>query len=202
MSLYRKIFTAMIAACFVTTVVACKQADPELTKTEELIFPTDVAVMETSLNHRLDEFEKLLDSGELSKVLDFTPPKVLNKILSGANVTRAELDRQMDQMWKQVLVTVEINGFDLDRNSKDIMFLDNGRPYKTLPTSSTMTIKANRSEVVTRSETLAFIENDEWYIVRLDDPAQVKIFRDAYPDFDDIQVMDPIMTMDGEEITP
>lgn len=200
MCLSRNIFSVLVAACMSTGVVACKEANPDLSLTEESNFSTDVDALNSSLNLRLNEFEKVINSGQIATVLDFIPQKILNKILSDANVTRSQLNEQMDAMWEQTLQTVEVSGFELDKNANAIIFLSNGRPYKILPTSTKMTIKANGSAIVSKSETLALIERGEWYIVRLDDPAQVKLFRDAYPDFDDVQVMEPLMTMDGEVV--
>ena len=202
MRLYKKAITGLVAACLATTAVACKQADPEITKTEALSFPTDVTALESSLSSRLGEFEDTFNSGQISRLLDFTPPKILTKILIDTNVTRVELNAQIDMVWEQTLQVVGIGAFDLDKTIHPVKFLADGRPYKILPTSTVMTVKANDSEVISKSETLALIENGEWYILRLDDPSQIKIFREAYPGFDDVDVMAPVLIVDGEELTP
>jgi len=202
MSLFKASLVALIVSCLSTGVAASQEANPPVFQSEAPGLPTDVANLEASLSGRLIDFEAIFNSGKISKLMDFTPPKVLNGLLSSANVSRAQLDVQVDQIWEMTLQFVEIKGFEIDNDSTDVKFLDNGRPYKILPTSTSMKIKAKGSEVLAKSETLALIENGVWYIVRLDEPAQVKMFRDAYPDFDSVKVMAPVMVMDGKEITP
>lgn len=200
MSLFKLFFTGVVASCLIMGLAACKDANPTSSQTAAPKFSTDAASLNRSLNVRIEQFEDIYNSGEIATLFDFTPPEVLSKILSSGNVTRAQLDSQIDQVWKMTMQTVEIGGFDLDKTAREIEFLDNGRPYKILPTSTNMKIKANGSEIISESETLALIEDGEWYIVRLDEAAQIKIFRDAYPDFDGVDVMVPVMTMDGEEV--
>ena len=202
MSLFRHIFVALAASSLTIGLSACKDVNSNTSQSKSTAFPTNAASLEASLKVRLDEFESIFESGKISKLFDFTPPKVLSSILGGSNVTRDQLDSQIDQVWEMTMQTVEINAFDIDRTARDVEFLTSGRPYKILPTSVAMKIKGNGSEIISKSETLALIEDGKWYIVRLDEPSQVKIFMETYPEFDSVDVMAPVMTMDGEEITP
>lgn len=163
-------------------------------------YSSDFVTLENTLNARLNDFEVTFENGNLAKLFDFMPPKVLNKILKSSGVSRTELDQQVAVMWAQTLETVEVGAFTLDKEANGILTLSDGRPYQILPTTTSMRLKVNDSEVVSKSETLAFVDSGEWYVVRLDEAAQVKIFRDAYPEFDAVEVMAPIMTMDGVEV--
>jgi len=201
MSLYKVIIAVFVASCLMTGFACAQSASSTSVQSETPSFSTDVTALEATLKVRLDQFETIFVSENISKLSNFTPPKVLNQILSSANVTRAQLDAQVDQVWKMTLQFVEIGEFEIDNTARSVEFLDNGRPYKILPTTTKMKLKANKSEIVSRSETLALVADGEWYIVRLDEPAQVKIFRAEYPDFDNVEVMEPVMLMDGKEVT-
>lgn len=196
----KKLLSISIASILAAQLTACKDTSPSSAKTEAASFSADAAKLESALKVRLGEFETVLQSDQISKTFDYTPPKLLNKLLSSRGVTREQLNNQIDTVWKQTLNTVEIQGFNLDHVSNPVDFLESGRPYKIIPTSSSMKVKFNGSEILSVSETLAFVEAGEWYFVRLDEPSLVAMFREAYPEFSVVNVMAPVTTMDGKKI--
>lgn len=157
-------------------------------------FPQSVQDEESKLDARVSEFENAFLNNDMSKIVDFIPPKVLKRILSENNTTTAQLKISMDEMWKATLENVAIEKVKLDRSQNNIEVLENGRPYKVILTTLIMSLKDEPSTLITaKSETLAFFDAGEWYIVRLDEPAQIKMFKDEYPDLAKLNLMAPEM---------
>ena len=155
-----------------------------------------------SFDERLKAFIEVIDGGEMSRSTDFMPPMLLKEVLNQNNVTRVQMEKQLDAVWVQTLASVEINNYSMDGASKPIMTSSSGRHYRVIPTNMNMTLKANNSKVIASSESLGLFENDDWYFVRLDDANMTKAFYKLYPELKAVEIMTPTMTINGEKVKP
>jgi predicted methyltransferase len=115
-------------------------------------------------------------------------------------VSRDALETQLDALWVQTLETVEIDSMKMDGQFNKIVPLPTGQLYRIIPTEIKMRLKANDSEIVSSSESLAIFEDGDWYFVRLDDANLIKMFHKSYPDFKVVEIMTPTMKIDGQEV--
>ena len=153
-----------------------------------------------SFDQRLSGFLSVLDKGEISRTTDYMPPVVLKSLLKENKVSRDALETQLDALWVQTLETVEIDSMKMDGQFNKIVPLPTGQLYRIIPTEIKMRLKANDSEIVSSSESLAIFEDGDWYFVRLDDANLIKMFHKSYPDFKVVEIMTPTMKIDGQEV--
>lgn len=194
------LYLALILGGF-AVLSGCKQQSASPAVTTQ-VFPELSPALDQSLDQRLDAFETTFANGEMGDLVDFMPPKILETLLTQSGVSLAEMKKQLDAVWEQTTALVSINNFEITRDQTSVELASSGRPYKILPTQVEMKIHANKTDAVGISETLAFFENGKWYILRLDEVQMVAIFENVYPDLADIEIMKPIMKIDGNIVQP
>lgn len=197
-------FPALIAliVAFALAVSAC--SDRQGVDATEAVDATssDLAAMNIALDERVAEFGAVLSSGDISGLIDFMPPVVVEELLREYNVTRDFLGQEMDRVWAETMALVEITDYGFDTQANPITKAPGGRSYKLIPTQIEMVVKESGAIVTAESETLAIRGSSDWYLIRLDEPEQIALFRKTYPDMASIEIAAPAMRMNGEIVQP
>jgi sarcosine oxidase gamma subunit len=84
------------------------------------------------------------------------------------------------------LAAVTLEDFGMDMKALKEAELANGDPYALIPTETVMTSEATGTMRV-QSETLALLDEGQWYLVRVNDLQQVAILRQVYPEFSAVE---------------
>jgi len=135
-------------------------------------------------------------------LVEYMPPKIFESLLVQSNLSKEDFKKQLDLVWKQTEAILEIKNFKITRDQKSVKLAEGGRPYKVLPTQVDMRFHETGKEAVAVSETLAFFDKGQWYVLRLDEPQMVALLKTAYPDVAEIEIMKPIMKIDGKLVQP
>ena len=191
--------------CTVLVVTGCKQQTSAQTSSVQSIgqaYPALSSDLDEALNQSLDAFEATLADENMGGLVEFMPPRIVETMSTQNRVTKAQLIAQLDSTWAQTAALVKINQFEITRDGTKIELASSGRPYKILPTQVDMQILTTDTNAVAESETLAFLENGKWYVVRLDEPQMVAMFETAYPDLNEVEIMKPSMKIDGKLVQP
>lgn len=131
-------------------------------------------------------FEAAFTEGDMAGVLDAMPPTLLSHIATKFDTDRSGLLREMPATIEDAMAEVEMEAFDMDLTAAETGRTSEGRAYALVPTTSTMAIDG-RGRFRSGNTTLALEEDGEWYLMRVDDPGQIALLREAYPDMAGIE---------------
>ncbi len=176
MKRFFQIWTALLAvlALQATTLTAADLTDTQRTK----------------LDARIAQFGEDIRAGDMHSVGNALPPRLIDVMTEKFNLTRDELVQAIATALEQGMQNVTIDEFGLLMAEAPVAETEAGRPYLLIPTHTDFTIN-DGTKVETRSRTLAFIDNDVWYLVRTADAHQMELLVEAYPDFKGVRFPGP-----------
>ena len=85
---------------------------------------------------------------------------------------------------KSAMVSVSIVYFELDLQNAVKNQSSSGRIYLLIPT--TTVTKSKESLILEESHTLAFVDDEVWYLVSLGEDTQIMFLKEAYPEFQNV----------------
>jgi hypothetical protein len=139
-----------------------------------------------AMTTRVEAFGTSVAGGDMAAVFDYMPPKVLAYLAEQSGLEEAALIEASKAQIATAMALVKIDEFSMDTDAATFqMTPDGSRGYVLIPTETVMTVEGAGTMKAT-SETLAFEEDGEWYLARIDDPSQAQILQTAYPEFSGI----------------
>ncbi|MGE3304779.1 MAG: hypothetical protein AB7I52_02315 [Rhizobiaceae bacterium] len=135
-----------------------------------------------ALVQTVDDFNAAMAAGDYQRLVDTVPPRVVEHIAKQANVDAEMLRKVMLEQITQAMASVKIEAFAMDMDAASDHELPGGEPYALIPTRTVMDTGAS-GKFEARSDTLAFLDEGTWYLVRVSEADQVKILREVYPEF-------------------
>lgn len=136
-----------------------------------------------AMDARVDSFNAAFASGNFASVFDYMPPPVLAALASQSGMTEAELLDATRMQIEAAMKSVTLESFRMDTDAATYRTTPDGsRGYALIPTETVMKAEGV-GRIRATSETLAFADGGEWYLVRIDEPAQVQLLQTAYPEF-------------------
>ncbi|HYC97810.1 hypothetical protein [Brevundimonas sp.] len=136
---------------------------------------------------RIDILDRALASGDFAASLDVTPPALRAALASRLGVTEAEMRTLLAEAMAPMMADVTFVSYKMDVPGAAIHTTPTGgRPYLMIPTTTVMDVK-DVGRIRVRTETLAIEEAGDWYLIRVQEAAQVTILREVYPEFADVQ---------------
>lgn len=167
--------TLIASALTALILTACAPASYDLP-------PNDRATLQT----RIDGFQNAVISNDIETVVAAVPPKVIGNISKRSGVPVAELRRGLVDLGRKTTKSTKIQSFDLALDRATFAQTPNGRAYALIPTQTIFT-KASGTKRQMNSTTLAFEDEKIWYLVRVEDKAQLDLLKLAYPEFADLR---------------
>lgn len=134
-----------------------------------------------SLKSTIAEFDAAMRAEDYGIVVKTIPPKVIEHISKQAKIEVEPLKAFIVQTMKTAMQTVKLISFGMDVDAIEQKELANGAPYAMVPTSTVM--DAGTGKVAIKSHTLALLDNSTWYLLRIEEVAQVEILKQVYPEF-------------------
>jgi hypothetical protein len=138
-----------------------------------------------ALKDRIATFEKAMLSWEINGIVDIMPPKIKGYIMTRGNVTEPQLKDAMAKQFATTAKDVTIMSFIMDVDKADTKTLSDGTNYLLIPTLTKMDVK-DYGKLLSTSSTLAFVDGDKWYLLRVADQEQIQILNEVYPAFKDV----------------
>ncbi len=135
---------------------------------------------------RVDSFDAAMKASDMATVMSVIPPKVLNQIATKYNVTTQQLVEAAQQQIDAAMADIELVSFGMDLDNSDFFILPDGTRYALIPTETVMDLGDAVGKMRAISTTLGILDGAEWYLVRVEDPEQVAIFKEVYPAFADV----------------
>ncbi|MGL5010648.1 MAG: hypothetical protein ACRC6I_12260 [Paracoccaceae bacterium] len=136
-----------------------------------------------AVTERVDAFNTAFLGGDMAAVFDFMPPKIISSIATQSGMTEEALMAAMKEQIDMAMAMVTIDSFGMDMETASAETTPDGsRTYVLIPTFTEMTVEG-AGKMRADGETLAFEDEGKWYLVRVDDPAQVQLLTAVYPEF-------------------
>jgi hypothetical protein len=137
----------------------------------------------SAVQGRIDMFNGMVASGDLTGTIDFTPPTLLAFMATSFGTTPDAMRGQMRDALKATQDQVTFDSFTMDLSSAEQSTTPDGeRVYVLIPTTSVLSV-AGANKVKSVSQTLALQEDGQWYLISIADANQATMIQGAYPEF-------------------
>ncbi|MBN9291547.1 MAG: hypothetical protein J0H36_10650 [Hyphomicrobium denitrificans] len=103
-----------------------------------------------------------------------------NGAIKSANIDRISQTVPL-QLLKSAMDEAPLEAFSMDVKNAAFKETPQGEPYALIPTEVALAIDGKRFKVSTH--TLALIDGETWYLVRVSEQQQIALLREAYPNF-------------------
>jgi hypothetical protein len=128
------------------------------------------------------KFDAAMRGADYAAVAETIPPKVLGFIANKGGMDVEKLREIVIEQMTKALAEVKIEAFSMDLANAEYRELQTGEPYALIPTETVMNT-GETGRFKAKSQTLAFIDDGKWYLLRVNEEQQVAIMRQVYPQF-------------------
>lgn len=133
------------------------------------------------------EFTAALKAKNFDGVLKVMPLKIIPTIAEQAKIPPDELRKAMVGLMTDALAKVTIDRFSIDLANAEYRELPDGAPYAVIPTVTEMSLSDGR-RFKEQAQTVGFLEEGIWRLIRVSDDQQLAILRQAYPAFAKVEI--------------
>ncbi len=134
-----------------------------------------------SLSATVSDFNGAIKSANIDRISQTVPPRIFDLLAKKSNVDAAVIRETMLQLLKSALEEAPFEAFSMDVQNAAFKETPQGEPYALIPTEVALAIDGKRFKVSTH--TLALIDGETWYLVRVSEQQQIALLREAYPNF-------------------
>jgi hypothetical protein len=136
-----------------------------------------------AIQARIDSFDGMVASGDLTGTVDFTPPTLMAFMATSFGSTPNAMRAQMRDALQATQGSVTFDTFTMDlAQAEQSTTPDGSRVYVLIPTESILSV-AGSGKVKSVSKTLALQEEGTWYLISIADANQATMIQGAYPEF-------------------
>lgn len=145
----------------------------------------DITAAQTAaVAETIAQFEGAFQNGDMKQVVAGIPPKIIGVMADQFSLTPDELRQGVETAISSSMEQVTIVSFNMDQEAATSGETSAGRFYLLIPTTTVMQVEDNTFKA--QSATLAFADEGQWYLVRIDDAQQIGFLTQAYPDFEGV----------------
>ncbi len=134
----------------------------------------------------VSQFDAAMRDNNFERIIATVPPKVMNSIAGKAGIDVLKMRSMMSEMMKTMMKDVKIEQFSMDVGKADFKELSSGTPYALIPTETVISA-GEMGKVKQKSHTLALLDDNTWYLVRVSELQQLVIVREVYPEFTNVE---------------
>lgn len=132
---------------------------------------------------RFDAAMAATDFGALVKTI---PPRILQYLAKKGGGTEEQMSKAIADAMAEAFATVSIASFAMKLPEADHRELSDGTPYLFIPTETVVAVKGG-DKILVRSQTLAMMDENEWYLLRTSDAQQTTVLIEVYPEYKGIE---------------
>jgi len=138
------------------------------------------------LESRIAAFDTAIRANDVAKILKVTPPKIYDFLSEQAGMPVEELQKLVVTQMSEVMKDVKVQELEMDASKAEFLTTPDGTGYALVPSHFVMSMP-EVGTIETKSHTLALMDNDQWYLLRIDNPQQLLIMKQVYPSFTDVE---------------
>jgi hypothetical protein len=155
-------------------VVAC-------TTTAYTLPPEDRAAIAT----RVAGFEWAFVNNDTTEIVNVVPPRIISTIAEDSGVPEALLRSEMAKLTREATRDVKVLSFGMSLDNAEFLTTPSGRPYGLIPTQTVVQMQDGQ-KLQSDTHTLTLEDGGAWHLIRIDEPRQIEIMREVYPDFENV----------------
>jgi hypothetical protein len=145
-----------------------------------------------TLTKAVDLYERAFASDGFDHILSVLPPPFLPAMATMAGVEVDTLRQSLVAEMAGILDEVQVVDFGMDLDDATTGTLAGGQPYAVIPTWVRM--KLDGLQYLGASPTLAILDGDDWYFVRIEGEAERSFAAAIYPDIAAIDFPPPSLS--------
>ena len=149
-----------------------------------------------SLAAAVTAFDTAMQAKDVEGIIGVVPPKVYEHIASQSGLETEALMASLIEQTTEVMATVTFESFSMDMGAASYNEAADGTPYVLIPTETVVNV-AQSGKIRAASDTLAMLDEGNWYLVRTDDASTLAIIREIYPTYAAVEF--PAGTMETVE---
>jgi hypothetical protein len=138
---------------------------------------------QAALEETIASFDEATRAMDMETVLGHLPPTMLAAMAKQFGLEVEALTAAMVEQSTEAMKSVTLVEFGMDMDAAKYEEDAAGEPYVLIPTTTVVDAGAGKMRAV--SDTLAILEEGEWYLLRVD-PSQVDLLKQAYPNLADV----------------
>jgi hypothetical protein len=137
-------------------------------------------VEKASLAEIIERYNGLMKTQDWPAMVETTiPPRILNDMLKSSGATKEQLFKSIADIMAETMRKVTIQSYTIDLANADKRELGDGTPYVLIPTETIMSVD-NSGRIAMRSSTLAMMDENEWYLMKVSDVKHVHMLVEVY----------------------
>ena len=133
-----------------------------------------------ALAERVAGYQQAFIEKDYEAILDGSSPRFYEHVALLAGATVPELRAFLIEQSKRVMASATIEAHDLDLEAAQYLKTKYDTPYVLIPTRVVLNIPDRGRFEITR-ETVAIIDDDKWWLMRITDTDQVSMLQQVYP---------------------
>jgi hypothetical protein len=140
------------------------------------------AAERAEVSSRVAAFSAEVVEMDVAAMFDFLPPKMLQQIATQAGGTVEQLRAAAQAAGQHALQGARISDYAMDVDGATAAVTPDGaRDYLLIPTM--VVVEAETMRIRVDTHTLAFRDDGQWYLLRVQEASHIAILRQAYPEF-------------------
>ena len=120
-------------------------------------------------------------------VVAVVPPRIVAAIAKKNGVTVENLKPAIAAVITAALAAAKVESFSIDISQAKYKELPDGSPYALIPTK-TVIDAGDKGRFAESTFSLAIIDDGKWYVIRVNDVANLIIMRSVYPEFAGVEL--------------
>ena len=140
-----------------------------------------------SLARTVADFDKAFREARYNDVVAVVPPRIVESIAKKNGLTVEKLRPGIAAVLAKAMTLVKIESYAIDLSAIQYKELPNGSPYALIPTK-TVIDAGDKGRFAESTFSLAFIDEGKWYVIRVNDVANLMIMRSVYPEFAGVEL--------------
>lgn len=135
-----------------------------------------------ALGDRIASFDTAMRANDVAGIMSVVPPPVLEKIAATYGASVEQVIEATQQQMDQIMADVTFESFSMDLAAAEYTTLPDGTIYALVPTETVIDLgKEYGGKMRAKSSTLALLDGETWYLIRVDDAQQVQMLKEVYP---------------------
>ena len=138
-----------------------------------------------ALADRVADYQQAFIDKDYNAILDGSSPRFYEHVAAQAGATVPELREFLIEQSKRVMAAATIEAHELDLDAAQYLKTKYDTPYVLIPTRVVLNMPGRgRFEII--RETLAIIDDDKWWLMRITDTEQASVLQQVYPSLTNI----------------
>ena len=131
------------------------------------------------------DYQQAFIDKDYDAILDGSSPRFSEHVAAQAGATVPELREFLIEQSKRVMAAAAIEAHELDLDAAQYLKTKYDTPYVLIPTRVVLNMPGRgRFEII--RETLAIIDDDKWWLMRITDTEQASVLQQVYPSLTNI----------------